>query len=229
MQEEAINSIEWAVLAAAFVLTARLVSLIGATRGVASAHSEVISALGNTNAEQVERKVRGIGYRNPYGEVASEILNAAYRESKDREQSREFVERAFATVESKWSRRTQQGRALDLVALVVGTGVVIFSPRALPTGPLFWSCGGAMPVLLLTTFFIRGQLLSNLLTSAVALKSALLSRPELPSLSDGPGPCLWCGHTTTLGSYTVTKQSDNTSRTVDAVLCETCGKFVANL
>lgn len=228
VQEEAINSVEWAVLAAALVLGARLLSLIQASRGVDQAHRKLRDTLSREGLEGAEREAQGLGYRNPFGEIAGELLNAAQREAHSDGQRSEFVQRARSTVRGQWTRRIAQGRALDLFALVVGGVVVAFAPQALPTGPLFWSCGGAMPILLLGTFVARGQLLANLLRAADGLTETLIARPMLPSLSGSPIPCLWCGEATREALVDVVEPALAQPR-ARAMLCAFCGKLVASV
>ena len=226
---EAINSIEWAVLFAALVLSARLYSLIQASLGVDRAHAEVLEGLGKGNLTALERRTQGLGYQNPYGEIAAELINAAHREAKSEERRKEFVARAQQTMASRWRRRTRQGRLADLLTLFIGVIVVIYSRGLLWGGPLFWSCAGAMLVTLVATFAVRGLLLSNLLSSAEALRAALLNRSQLPSLSEGAHPCLWCGSKTKRCSYVLRPIEAESESVVEMTVCTSCGKLVGTV
>ena len=233
--DEAINPIEWAVLFAALVLSSRLYSLIRAGRGVASAHRDVLDGLAQGDLSALERRTKGLGYQNPYGDIAGDLINAAYREVEDQSRSKEFVNRAYELATRRARRRTQQGQITDAVALVIGSIVVLYSRRLLPEGPLFWTCAGAMLAALMATFAARGLLLSNLHTSANALKSSLFNRLELPSrtglpsLSEGIHPCLWCGSKTERVTITLEAAKTELSGEVEATICMSCGKLVTTL
>ncbi len=226
---EAINSIEWAVLFAALVLSARLYSLVQASLGVDRAHAQVLDGLSRGDLTALERRTRGLGYQNPYGEFAAELINAAHREGVDESKRREYVARALTTMIKRWARRTKQGRVTDILALGIGCIVVIYSRGLLPEGPLFWSCTGAMFVTLVATFGARGVLLSNLSTSGEGLKNALLNRPQLPSLTEGDHPCLWCGSSTLRAIYRVQRRGDDETVDIEMSQCDTCGKLVGTL
>lgn len=233
--DEAINPIEWAVLFAALVLSSRLYSLIRASRGVASAHRDVLDGLAQGDLGALERRTKGLGYQNPYGDIAGDLIKAAHREVDDQSRRKEFVARAYELATKRARRRTRQGQITDAVALVVGSIVVLYSRGLLPEGPLFWTSGGAMIAALMATFAARGLLLSNLLTSAEALKNSLLnraeapSRPELPSLSEGAHPCLWCRSKTERVPITITTTKTELCGEFEATICMSCGKLVTTL
>lgn len=231
--QEAINPIEWAVLFAALVLSWRLYSLIRASTGVASTHRAVLERLAKSELSALERRVRGLGYHNPYGDLAHDLIQAAQlriQGAGDREGS---VDRAYLLATHRARRRTQQGHITDAVALIVGSTVVLYSRGILPEGPLFWSCAGAMLAALVATFAARGLLLSNLLTSAAALKSSLLARSQppsgagLPDLSSDACPCPWCGASTQHMQLSI--KTADLAQQVEAVVCTSCGKLVATL
>lgn len=229
MKGESILSIELAVGAAAFVLGARLLSLIQATRGVPDAHRQVVDALSAGDPEKLEKKAQGLDYLNPYGEGASYLIEASRREVKSANERVKLLDRVAAVAKRRIVRRTQQGQAMDVVALSVAVGIVAFARDGLPTGPLFWSLAGAVMILLLSTLVVRAQLRSNVVGSLEALRSVLVSRPRLPSLSDGPLDCFWCGERTSKRSYDVTDVETGDRERVLAAVCGACGKFVTTL
>jgi hypothetical protein len=126
-------------------------------------------------------------------------------------------------------RRTQQGQLADSASLLFAGVVVLSARKTLPDGPMFWSLSGAVVVLLVFSLFARGQLKASVLGSLDALQSALIARPELPSLSGEPIDCLWCGGSTRRSRFRVESLDDAVIEEVDATLCIECGKFVTNL
>jgi len=228
VQSESINSIEIAVGAATFVLGTRLFSLIQATRGVPSAHRQVLADVASGDLGALENRARGIRYVNPYGEAASDLVNASQREGTP-EKRIEHLGRSALIAEKRIIRSTQQGQGMDIAALAVGCGILVFAREALPTGPLFWSLMGAMMILLLASVVARGALKLSILGSVEALRKTLVSRPQLPSFSGGPMPCLWCGGKTEQAPYTLSKLNSPESETIQGTSCAECGKFVATL
>jgi len=226
---EAIHSIEWAVLFAALVLSARLFSLIQASVGVARAHRQVVGRLGKEDLGTLGKSTHGLRYRNPYGEIAAALIQASNLAGEDSSKRQEFVARAMHTATVRVRRRTKQGRTADVLALCIGSIVVIYSRGVLPEGPLFWSCAGAMFVTLAATIGARGLLLSNLVQSAEALRDALLARPQLPSLSDDKHPCLWCGAPTQRVKYELRLAGAEDHSVLDLSQCNQCGKLVGTL
>lgn len=229
VQPEAINSVEWAVLAATMVLSARLFALIRATRGVPQAHAQVTAAVAAGDWESLESQARGLGYRNPYGEVASELINAAARETDDDEKHKEFVTRAARTAARRVRRITQQGQGMDLTALAVAVGIITFSRETLPTGPLFWSLAGAILILLGSSLVVRSQLQASVLSSLESLRVTLVTRPRLPSLTGAILPCLWCGAKLREGAFILEAADGSLKEQVRATVCVECGKFVATV
>lgn len=223
-----IVSIELAVGAAAFVLGTRLFSLIQASRGVPDAHRQILEAVASSDVNIVEKRARGLGYQNPYGEVAADLVNAHHREGSSDKRA-EYVQRAAQLAKKRVLRRTRQAQALDLAALAFACGIVVFSGETLPAGPVFWSLGGAVIVLLLSSLVARAQLKASVLDSLEALRSDLVTRQQLPSLSEANIPCFWCGEKTERGSFTVSSKDGTKSDEVEATVCHDCGKFVATL
>lgn len=223
-----IVSIELAVGAAAFVLGTRLFSLIQASRGVPDVHRQLLDAVASGDVQAIEKRARGLGYKNPYGEVAADVVSAHHRDGSS-EKRAEFVERAAQVAKKRVLRRTRQAQALDLAALAFACGIVVFSGETLPAGPLFWSLGGAVIVLLLSSLVARAQLKASVLGSLEALKEALATRQQLPSLSEANVPCFWCGEKTERGTFTVSSRDGARSDEVEATICHDCGKFVATL
>jgi hypothetical protein len=226
---ENIASIELAAGAAAVVLAVRLYSLIRATRGVPDAHRQVVEALSTGDPKKLKQKASGLGYLNPYGEGAAYLIEASQREGLSGEQRVEGLERATATAKRRISRRTEQGQAMDFVALCVAIGIVIFAGDVLPTGPLFRSLASAIIVLLLSSLGVRAKLQASVTGSLEVLRSVLVARPQLPSLSDGPIDCFWCGERTERRSYDIQDVSGGGRERVLAAVCGACGKFVATL
>ena len=198
-----IVSLELAVGAAALVLGARLFSLIQATRGVPDAHNQILEAVAGGDIATLKTRTRGLGYQNPYGEVAEELIRAHQREV-DGKRKTDYVKRAGFLAEKRLIRRTQQAQALDLAALAIACGIVVFSRETLPAGPVFWSLGGAVIVLLMSSLVARAQLKASVLSSLDALRLTLEARPQLPSLSERDLPCFWCGGQTERDSFEVT-------------------------
>lgn len=229
VQAEAINAVEWAVLAATLVLSARLFALIQATRGVPDAHSQVSDAVGSADLEALEERARGLGYRNPYGEVAADVINVAAREMDDEAKRPDLVARATRTATRRVIRRTQQGQGMDMAALAVAVGIIVFSRETLPTGPLFWSLAGAILILLVLSLLVRAQLKASVLSRLEALRTLLENRPRLPSLSGAKLPCLWCGAKLREGSFSLEAADGSLKEQVRASVCIECGKFVATL
>lgn len=229
---ETINSIEWAVLFAALVLTARLYSLIRATLGVAAVQREVLDGLSTSDPGAVERRTRGLRYLSPYADIARDLVHAAQRDTAGEgdEQGTEHpgLDRTHQAATRRFRRRTRQGGIADLLTLCIGAIVVIYSRNLLLQGPLFWSCSGAMFVTLVATFTTRRWLLIQVLTHAEALVKALSNRPQLPSLSEGSQPCLWCGSSTQRLSYELIDGQD-VRTPISATTCNECGKLVATL
>jgi hypothetical protein len=223
-----IVSLELAVGAAAFVLGTRLFSLIQATRGVPDAHNQILEAVAGGDSSTLQTRTRGVGYKNPYGEVAAELIRAHQR-GGDGKKRADHIKRAAFLAEKRLIRRTQQGQALDLAALAIACGIVVFSRKTLPAGPLFWSLGGAVVVLLLSSLAARAQLKASVLSSLNALRSTLVARPQLPSLSEENIPCFWCGEKTARGSFEVIAKANEKSSFVEATYCNSCGKFVTTL
>jgi hypothetical protein len=229
VQSENIVSIELAVGAAALVLGARLFSLIQATRGVPEAHGLVVEALAAGDLNQLRRKTQGLGYRNPYGDVAIRLIEAHERDANSPQERAEFVERAAGIARRKVIRRTQQSQAMDLVALSVGTAIVVFAREGLPAGPLFWSLAAVVLVFLISCIAARSRLETNVLGSLDALRTVLIARPQLPSLSDGPLDCFWCGEKTEKRAFDITDVETDERERVLAAVCGNCGKFVTTL
>lgn len=229
MQSENIVSIELAVGAAALVLGVRLFSLIQATRGVPEAHGLVVDALSDGDLELLRKKTHGLGYRNPYGEVASQLIEAHERDAASLQERAEFVERAAGVARRRVIRRTQQSQAMDLVALSIATGIVAFARDGLPAGPLFWSLALAVLALLMASIFARSQLQTSVLGSLDALRSVLMARPQLPSLSEGPLDCFWCGEKTEKRTFDIRDVQTDAHERVLAAVCGNCGKFVTTL
>lgn len=229
MKSESIVSIELAVGAAALVLGTRLLSLIRATRGVPEAHSLVVDTLANGDVEQLRKKTQGLGYRNPYGEVASQLIEAHEREATSPQQRAEFIERAAGIARRRVIRRTQQSQAMDLVALSVATGIVAFARDGLPGGPIFWSLAAVVLLLLVSSLAARSTLQTSVLGSLDALRTVLIARPQLPSLSGGPVDCFWCGEKTEKRPFDITDIQTGEQDRVLAAVCNSCGKFVTTL
>lgn len=229
MQGEGIVSIELAVGAAAFVLGARLFSLIQATRGVPDAHGQIVEALQSGDARQLQNKARGLVYTTPYADLASRLIETSQREGLDSDERAQALERAAKAARRQFVRRTQQGQALDLVALAVAMGIVAFARGGLPAGPVFWSLGGAVVILLLSSLVARAQLKASVLGTLESLRSTLVTRPQLPSLSDGPIDCFWCGARTRQVVFDVREKDTSEFTRVHASLCGECGKLVATL
>lgn len=229
MKGENIVSIELAAGAAAVVLGARLISLIRATRGVPDAHRQVVDALSTGDPKTLKQKASGLGYLNPYGEGAAYLVEASQREGLSADQRIETLDRAAVTAKRRLSRRTEQGQAMDFVALCVAMGVVIFASDVLPSGPLFRSLASAIIVLLLSSLGVRAKLQGRVASSLDALRSVLIARPQLPSLSDGPIDCFWCGERTERRSYDIKEVNGSGQDRVLAAVCAACGKFVATL
>ncbi len=226
---EAINSIEWAVLFSALVLSARLYTLIQASLGVDRAHRQVLDELSRGTASTLQKRTKGLGYQNPYGEFASALINASRREFDSEEERNASTKHALETMTARWTRRTKQGRITDVLALGIGMIVVFYSRGLLPEGPLFWSCAGAMFVTLFSTIGARGLLLSNLLSSAESLRRTLSTRPQLPSLSEGAQPCLWCNAPTRLMEYELRVPGEADSIETSVAQCDHCGKLVTTV
>lgn len=229
MESESIVSIELAVGAAAFVLGARLFSLVQASRGVPDAHRLIVDALSAGDIRQLKSKTKGLGYRNPYGEVAARLIEAHEREATSPQERVEFLERAAGIAKRRIFRKTQQSQAMDLVALSVAIGIVAFARDGLPAGPLFWSLAGAVMLLLLFSIVARAQLRTNVVSSLDALRSVLIARPLLPSLSDGPMDCFWCGEKTEKRAFDITDVESGARDRVLAAICGNCGKFVTTV
>lgn len=230
---EAINSIEWAVLFAALVLTARLYSIIQAIVGVQAVQGEVLKGLATLDSNALERRTRSLLYRNPYAELAAALVHAAQADL-DREQRTFELGRTLQIAARRLKRRTNQGKLADLLALFIALIVVIYSRSLLLEGPLFWSCAGAMFVTLIATLATRALLLSQLLSNADALRTALIAQPPRPlpsptsDLPEGAPPCHWCSSTTRRVNCQLL--DDPTHATpLDATLCTVCGKLVATV
>ena len=229
MNGENIVSIELAVGAAAFVLGARLFALIQATRGVPDAHRQVVDTLSSGDLTVLESKARGLRYTNPYGELAGQLIEATRREAASPAQREERLDRSAGIARRRLMRRTQQGQAMDLVAVSVALGIAVFARSGLPAGPLFWSLAGAVMILLLSSIAARAQLQASVLDALEALRSALVARPQLPSLSDGPVDCFWCGERTDQRTYDILDPKSGDKERVLATICGACGKFVATI
>lgn len=229
MKSENIVSIELAVGAAALVLGTRLFSLIRATRGVPEAHGLVVDALADGDLDQLRKKTQGLGYRNPYGEVAAQLIEAHERDATSPQERAEFIERAAGIARRRIIRRTQQSQAMDLVALSVATGIVAFARDGLPAGPIFWSLALVVLVLLVSSIAARSKLQTSVLGSLDALRMVLIARPQLPSLSDGPLDCFWCGEKTEKRTFDIADIQTGEQARVLAAVCGNCGKFVTTL
>lgn len=229
MQGEGIVSIELAVGAAALVLGARLFALIQATRGVPDAHREILDALTGGDPTAIQNKTRGLGYRSPYADLASLLIQASQRDAVNSAERAEMLTRATGVAKRRFMRRTQQGQAMDLVALAVAFGIIAFARGGFPAGPLFWSLGGAVIVLLLSSLVARTQLKASVLGSIESLRSTLETRPPLPSLSDEPAECFWCGGKTERRTFEIRERDSDTAVHVPGSFCSDCGKLVATL
>lgn len=229
MQSESVVSIELAVGAAALVLGVRLFSLVQATRGVPAAHGLVVDALTDGDLHQLRRKTHGLGYRNPYGEVASLLIEAHERDVASREERAGIIERAAVIARRRIIRRTQQSQAMDLVALSVASGIVAFARDGLPTSPIFWCLAVAVLLFLVSSIAARSQLQTSVLGSLDALRTVLIARPQLPSLSDGPLDCFWCGEKTEKRAFDIAEVETGEQARVLAAVCGNCGKFVTTL
>lgn len=223
-----IISLELAVGAAAFVLGARLFSLIQATKGVPDAHRQILEAMAGGNFSALKTRTRGLGYKNPYGEVAEELIRAHQRDGDGKKRT-DHIKRAGFLAEKRLIRRTRQGQALDLAALAFACGIVVFSRKTLPAGPVFWSLGGAVVVMLLSSLVARAQLKASVLSSLAALRMTLEARPQLPSLSEENLPCFWCGGDTARASFEMRSVGSDTFSVVEATSCLECGKLVTTL
>src|SRR5690606_38205022 len=111
VQSEGIVSIELAVGAAAFVLGARLFSLIQATRGVHDAHSQILEALAAGDARQMEKRAKGLGYTTPYADLATKLIEASQREGLDSDARGQSLDRAAKYARRRFVRKTQQSQA----------------------------------------------------------------------------------------------------------------------
>lgn len=229
MQGEGIVSIELAVGAAAFVLGARLFALIQATRGVPDAHRQILDALTGGDPTAVQNKTRGLGYRSPYADLASLLIQASQRDAESTAERAEMLKRATGVAQRRFMRRTQQGQAMDLVALAVALGIITFARGGLPAGPLFWSLSGAVMILLLSSLVARTQLKASVLGSLESLRSTLETRPQLPSLSDEPVECFWCGGKTERRLFEIRENKSDAIVHVVGTFCSDCGKLVATL
>lgn len=229
MQSENIVSIELALGAAALVLGFRLFSLVQAARGVPEAHRLVVEALSDGDLELLRKKTHGLGYRNPYGDVASQLIEAHERDAASLQERAEFVERAAAVARRRFLRRMQQSQAMDLVALSIATGIVTFARDGLPAGPFFWSLAAAVLAFLVASIFARSRLQTSVIGSLDALRTVLIARPQLPSLSEGPLDCFWCSEKTERRTFDIRDVETNAHERVLAAVCGSCGKFVATL
>ena len=229
MQSESILTIDLAVGAAALVLGVRLYSLVQATRGVPAAHGLVVDALADGDLNQLRPKTHGLGYRNPYGEVAGLLIEAHERDVTSLQERAEFIERAAGVARRRVIRRTQQSQAMDLVALSVATGIVAFARDGLPTGPIFWSLALTVLLFLVSSIAARSQLQTSVLGSLDVLRTVLIARPQLPSLSDGPVECFWCGDKTEKRTFDINDIQTGEQARVLAAVCGNCGKFVTTL
>jgi hypothetical protein len=229
VEGEGIVSIELAVGAAAFVLGARLFALIQATRGVPDAHGQLLEALTGGDLGKVQKKARGLGYRTPYADMAGLLIEASQREAESAEERRKMLDRAAGVARRRFIRRTQQGQAMDLVAFAVGFGIIAFARSALPAGPVFWSLGGAVMTLLLSSLVARAKLRASVLGSLESLRGILETRPQLPSLSDGPIDCFWCGSKTDRKVFDVREKDAPESVHVLGAFCGECGKLVLTM
>ncbi|HXS18958.1 MAG TPA: hypothetical protein VN764_17280, partial [Polyangiaceae bacterium] len=229
---ETINSIEWAVLFAALVLTTRLYSLIRATLGVQTVQREVLDALAAQDPGAVERRTRDLRYLSPYADIARDLVHAAQKDQlggiDHPPGDHGAVERTRQAATRRFRRRTRQGSIADVLTLWIGAIVVIYSRNLLLEGPLFWSCSGAMFVTLVATFTTRRWLLTQVLTNTETLVKTLSNRPQLPSLSEGALPCLWCGNATQRLNYELVDEQ-GVSTPISATLCDDCGKLVTTL
>ncbi|GEM_PF-3199989 len=228
MPGESIVSLEFAVGAATCVLAFRLYSLIRATRGVPLAHLEMLEAIDNGNSTQLRQRARGIGYRNPYGESAAELISASEEGATDSKEHQALVARATQLAQRRVKKRAQQGHAADLVALAVVSGIMAFSRETLPTGPLFWSLGGAVLVFLSSSIVARGSLMKSVESSLDALRQALLARPQA-STSEGALDCFSCGARTVQSTYEIRNLQTGTTEKALGSACPQCGKMVAFL
>ena len=229
MAGESIISIELAVASAVVVLSARLFAIIQATRGVPDAHRQVLEAVSSGDFGRLKSKARGLGYRNPYGEVASDLIEASEKGALQPDKRADFIDRAAKIAQRRLARKAQQGQAADLFAFTVAFGLMAFSRETLPTGPLFWSLGGAILILLLSSMVARGSLRASISSSLEALHATLVARPQFSSISDGPVDCFWCGETTAHSTYELRCIDSDDIKEVEAAVCANCGKFVANL
>lgn len=224
-----ILTIELVVGAATFVLGARLVSLVQAIRSIPGAHAQVLEGVSGGDLKRLRNKARGLGYQNPYGDLASDLISASQRETRDADERRELISNANRRAQKILSRRTQQGQTADLVALAIACGLVTFARDALPAGRLFWSLAGAIMILLLSTVAARGSLKSGVSAALDSLLETLMTRPALPSISDGPVDCFWCGARMELGTFEVRVQESEDFSEVEGALCPECGKLVTTL
>ncbi len=229
MASGGIVSIELVVGAATFVLGTRLISLIQATRSIPGAHAQVLEGVSGGDLQRLQSKARGLGYQNPYGDLASDVIRAGQSDARDADERRALISQADQKAQKSLARRTQQGQTMDLVALGVACGIVTFARDALPTGRLFWSLAGAIMILLLSTVAARGQLKASVAGALDSLRETLVSRPQLPSISDGPIDCFWCGARTEIGTYEIRAQDSDDVSEVEAALCPDCGKLVTTL
>jgi len=196
---------------------------------VPDAHRQVVEALSTGDPKELKQKASGLGYLNPYGEGAAYLVEASQREGLSPEHRVESLDRAAKTAKRHITRRTQQGQVMDLVALCVAIGIVIFASDALPSGPLFRSLASAVIVLLLSSIGVRANMQTSVVSSLEVLRSVLASRPHLPSLSDGPIDCFWCGERTERRSYDIKEVNGGGQDRVLAAVCGACGKFVTTL
>jgi hypothetical protein len=192
-----------------------------------------LDGLSTSDRDAVERRTRPLRSLSPYADIARELVHAAQKRAVaglDDEPGAEqlSLERARLAATRRFRRRTRQGSIADLLTLSIGIIVLIYSRSLLLQGPLFWSCSGAMFVTLVATFTTRRWLLTQVLTNADALVKALSNRAQLPSLSEGSLPCLWCGAATQRLNYELVDDHD-VRTTISATTCKECGKLVATL
>lgn len=222
MRGEGILSIELAVGAAVLVIIARLVSLVQATQAVPEAHAQLLAGFSAGNLKNLRLTARRLGTRTPYADLAQEVLRADQDEDRGRS-----LQRATGVATRRIKRRTQQGQALDLVALAVLLGISVFSSEQLRTGPLFYGLSGALVVLLVLTLLARARLRHVTTRSLEQLRDAITAGPSLSAYSELKDECSQCGAPATIKRVTV--QVDGEHHELPAVVCESCGALVATL
>lgn len=207
MGEDAITSIEIALVFSVIVLGARTVALFHAAFHVPYVHGRLTSALDNQEPE-IGRLVRNLGFQSPYAEIAGGLIRSA-RAASDSELPK--VLRSGAIRARALSRRRfSRGQALDLVALALAIGIAAFARDGLPTETLFWALGGALVTVLVLTLLARNRLQAAVSRSLEQLVENLAKRPSTHlGPSSGPEP---------------PDDSTSASPAGRPALCPTCGR-----